>query len=76
MKTVIIGASNNPARYAHIAAEMLSEYNFEFVPVGIKKGEVLGQPILNLNEKPAIENVHTVTLYIGSQNQPDRKSVV
>ncbi|NBP68855.1 MAG: CoA-binding protein [Cytophagia bacterium] len=42
-KTMIIGATTNQGRYAYIAAEMLNEYGHEIVPVGIKKGEVLGQ---------------------------------
>lgn len=71
MKTVVIGASTNPSRYAYTASEMLSNHGFEFVPVGIKKGSVFGQEILNLREKPEIEDVHTVTLYLGPQNQPE-----
>ena len=68
-KTVIIGASNNRARYAYLAAEMLVEYKHEFVPVGIRKGDVLGKSILNINEKPEVKDVDTVTLYIGPQHQ-------
>ena len=71
MKTVIIGATPNPSRYAFIAAKMLDEGNFEFVPVGIKSGKIFGRAILDLREKPTIEDVHTVTLYIGPQNQPE-----
>ena len=70
-KTVIIGATNNPARYAFIAAETLKRYGHEFVPVGIRKGEVMGQPILNIFDKPVIDNVDTVTLYIGPRRQPE-----
>ena len=70
-KTVIIGASNNPSRYAHLAAEMLNKYKHEFVPVGIKKGEVLGKPILDIRQKPELKDIDTVTLYIGPQHQPE-----
>ena len=70
-KTVIIGATTNPGRYAWLAARMLSEYNHEIVPLGIKKGSVLGKEILNIYDRPAIEGVHTVTLYIGPQRQPE-----
>ncbi|WP_373524210.1 CoA-binding protein [Aquiflexum sp.] len=68
-KTVIIGASNNPSRYAYVAASMFSEKAFPFVPVGIKKGQLFGEEILDLRLKPAIQDVHTVTLYLGPQNQ-------
>ncbi|PSL07080.1 CoA-binding protein [Cecembia rubra] len=70
-KTVILGASANPERYAYLAAEMLTERNIPFVPVGIKKGDVFGQSILEIKEKPHIPDVHTVTLYIGPHNQPE-----
>jgi predicted CoA-binding protein len=70
-KTVIIGATTNTTRYAYLAAHMLQEYNHEFVPVGIKKGEVLGIPILPMDEKPSIDRVDTVTLYIGPQHQSE-----
>lgn len=68
-KTVILGATTNPTRYAYVAAEMFHERNLPFVPVGIKKGEVFGNQILDLKEKPEIKDVHTVTLYIGPDNQ-------
>ncbi len=70
-KTVIIGATTNPGRYAYLAANMLSQYDHEIVPVGIKEGKVFGKEILDIFEKPAIDNVDTVTLYIGPQRQPE-----
>lgn len=70
-KTVIVGATPNTARYAYIAAEMLTDYKHEIVPVGIKKGVLFGKPILNIREKPPIDNVDTITLYIGPQHQPE-----
>lgn len=70
-KTVIIGATTNPGRYAYLAARMLTNYNHEIVPVGIKEGEVFGKEILDIFEKPPIEGVHTVTMYIGPQRQPE-----
>ena len=70
-KTVIIGATTNPGRYAYLAAEMLSTYNHEIIPVGIKKGDVLGKAILDIRQRPAIQGVDTVTLYIGPRHQPE-----
>lgn len=70
-KTVVIGASSNTSRYAYLACQMLDNAGFEFVPVGIKKGEILGKSILNLREKPFIDNVHTVTLYLSANNQKE-----
>jgi predicted CoA-binding protein len=70
-KTVIIGATTNPGRYAYLAAQMLKSYEHEIVPVGIKTGDVLGATILDLRKKPAISDVDTVTLYIGPQHQAE-----
>ena len=70
-KTVIIGATPNSARYAYTAAHMLTEYRHPIVPVGIKKGTVADQEILDLREKPIISDVDTVTLYIGPRHQPE-----
>jgi predicted CoA-binding protein len=70
-KTVIIGATPNPSRYAYLAAQMLTEYNHEIVPLGIQKGNVSGKEILDIRQRPAVNNVDTVTLYIGPQRQPE-----
>ncbi len=70
-KTVIIGATTNPSRYAYLASEMLTQYGHPIVPVSIKKGEVLGNEILDLRSKPEIKDVDTVTLYIGPRHQPE-----
>jgi len=70
-KTVIIGATTNPSRYAYIAAGMLTEYKHEIVPIGIKKGAVYGRQILPINDRPEVKDVDTVTLYIGPQHQPE-----
>jgi len=70
-KTVVIGAHTSPERYAYLAADMLQEYGHEFVPVGVKKGQVLGKEILDLKEEPAVNDVDTITLYINPYHQQD-----
>ena len=62
-RTLIIGASTNPMRYAYKAAHMLKGKGHEIINIGIKKGPVAGVEI----ELPGkiYENVHTITLYIG-----------
>ncbi|MFM8742616.1 MAG: CoA-binding protein [Cytophagales bacterium] len=70
-KTVIIGATTRKDRYAYLAAEMLTEYHHEIVPVGIKKGEVFGKAILEIQTQPEVQDVDTVTMYIGPQHQPE-----
>jgi predicted CoA-binding protein len=66
-KTMIIGASTDPTRFAYRAARMLTEHGYEIALVGIKKGEVFGKKILN--DYPPVEGIDTVTLYVGPQNQ-------
>jgi uncharacterized protein len=75
-KTVIIGATTNRGRYAYLAASMLTEYDHEIVPVGIKDGAVFGKEILDIFQKPPIRDVDTVTLYIGPQRQPEHYSYI
>lgn len=66
MKTAIISSRPESNQYAHRAAMLLQQQDIEFVPVGIQleSGEVVGQKVLNLEEKPEIEGVDTVTLYM------------
>lgn len=68
-KTVIVGASSNPGRYAQIAARMLKEYEHPIIPLGVHAGEVYNEPILDIKEKPNIKNVDTITLYVSPRNQ-------
>jgi uncharacterized protein len=70
-KTVIIGATTDQSRYAYLAARMLTTYNNEIVPIGIKKGELFGARILDIYDKPEIPDVDTITLYIGPRRQPE-----
>jgi uncharacterized protein len=67
-KTLVLGATPNPDRYAYLAANRLARHGHEIVNVGIKTGSVAGVPI----EKP--ETIHpdidTITLYVGPRNQP------
>ncbi|WP_297334813.1 CoA-binding protein [Algoriphagus sp.] len=70
-KTLIVGATTNPGRYAHYAASLFFERQMEFIPIGIKKGKVFGKEILDLKSKPALSDIHTITMYIGPQHQEE-----
>lgn len=66
-KTLIVGASDNPERYAFKAAAMLLNHKHNIVLFGRKKVDVLGHEVdTNWQNWKEIE---TVTLYIGSQYQ-------
>ena len=70
-KTVVVGATPNQSRYAFLAANMLREYDHNIVPMGIKQGEVAGEEILDIRKRTAINDVDTITLYIGPRHQPE-----
>lgn len=67
--TLILGASPNPERYAYKATIMLSEKGHNVFPVGLRKGVIGTNEILS--NSPIIENIDTVTLYVGPKNQPE-----
>ena len=67
--TVVVGATDNPERYAYRAAELLQAKGVPFIPIGIKKGMVFGKEIIDLLQKPILTGIHTITLYLGPQNQ-------
>ena len=75
-KTVIIGASDNPSRYAYLAAQRLSDKNHPIIPMGIRKGTVQGVEILDLRTRPEIKDVDTVTLYINPTHQQEWESYI
>lgn len=68
-KTVVLGASPNPSRYSYHATELLSEEGYEVIPLGIRKGQVSGAEILDVRGFPTIQDVDTVTLYVGPARQ-------
>lgn len=72
--TVIIGASTNPERYSYKAFERLKVHGFSAIPLGVKKGEILGTRIIN--DRPDIPNVDTITLYINPTNQSEWKDYI
>lgn len=68
-KTLVLGATTNPERYAYLAVQRLKQKGHEVVPIGVKEGKVSGIEILH--GQPAVPDVDTVTLYIGPQRQPE-----
>ncbi len=70
-KTAIIGATPNPARYAYLAAHMLTEYEHPIVPLSIKQGSVADVELIDLRKKPPLEDIDTITLYLSPQRQTE-----
>ncbi len=68
-RTVVIGASNNPERYAYKAVLSLVAKGHDVFPVGRRNGQIANIQIAT--DRVIYENIDTVTLYVGPQNQPD-----
>lgn len=68
-KTLVLGASIKPSRYAYIAIKRLLDKNYTVMAIGSKPG-VLGSVKIE-TDKPRYKNIHTVTLYINPENQPE-----
>ena len=66
-KTVVLGASDNPARYSYLALRKLQAYHHPIVAIGKKSGKV-GDVNIETDHMP-VEAVDTVILYLNPQNQ-------
>lgn len=73
-KTIVIGASDNPERYSYKATIALQNKEHEVIPVGIRSGLINNLAIHT--DKPIVENVDTITLYVGPQNQDAWKEYI
>lgn len=66
-KTLVLGASDNPARYSFLAIQRLRNYGYPVVAVGRKLTRVADIEIEK--EKKEFDGIDTVTLYLNPQNQ-------
>jgi uncharacterized protein len=61
---VVLGASPNPGRYAHLALKSLVEHGYRAIPVNPAFPEILGLPCHpGIGEVPP--PIDTVTIYLG-----------
>ena len=67
-KSLVIGASERSDRYAHMAIRTLLHAGHPVYAVGLRKGKVESVEIQT--GQPLIEDLDTVTLYVGPKNQP------
>ncbi len=68
-KTLVLGASPNPARYSYLAVSRLKKHGHEIVALGVKEGEIEGIPIVK--GMPELEDIDTITLYINPFRQEE-----
>lgn len=66
MKVAILGASNNPSRYAHMAFKMLRDYHHEVFPVNPALPEIEGVKVAAGLGELAPGSVDTLTMYVGA----------
>ena len=68
-KTVVIGASTKPEKYAFLAITKLVEKGYAVLAIGQNAGEVAGIKIQT--KAIPLKNIDTVTLYINATRQRD-----
>ncbi len=68
-KTLVIGASDNPARYSYLAVNRLRQNGHPVIGIGRKKVKVADIEIET--EKKEFKDIDTVSLYINPANQKE-----
>ena len=68
-KTLVLGASDNPARYSFLALQRLRNHGHPVVAIGIKATKVGDVPVETA--KVPFEDVDTVTLYLNPKHQEE-----
>lgn len=66
-KTLVLGASENPARYSYLAVNKLKNSGHPVVAIGKRKGMVAGVSIET--EQIPLHDIDTVTLYLNPDHQ-------
>ena len=66
-KTIVLGASSNPARYSYLAVQRLRAHNHPVTAIGRRVGQVAD---VNITKDHLLESdVDTITLYLNPKNQ-------
>ena len=68
-KTLVLGASENPARYSYLAINRLKNNHHPVVAIGKKKGMVAG--IVIETEKIPVTEIDTITRELSPQHQKE-----
>lgn len=68
-KTLVLGASANPARYSYLAINRLNAHHHPVVAIGRRENDVNG---IHIAKSPIqAEGVDTVTLYLNPTHQKE-----
>ncbi len=68
-RTLVLGASSNPARYSNMAMNRLTTNGHPVVAVGLKEDTVAGVKIQT--KQIPFTGLDTITLYLNPQRQKD-----
>ncbi len=68
-KTLVLGASENPARYSYLAINRLTANNHPVIAIGRKNGKAGNTEIIT--DHPLMNDVDTVTLYLNEPHQKE-----
>jgi uncharacterized protein len=68
-KTLVLGASDNPARYSYLAIQRLRSHGHPVVGIGRKNTKVAD--VIIEKEKMPVDDIDTVTLYLNPTHQQE-----
>lgn len=68
-KTLVLGASDNPARYSYLAINKLRKFDHPVVAIGRRNTQVADVPVTK--EKKMFDEVDTITLYLNPFHQQE-----
>lgn len=68
-KTLVLGASENPDRYSHLAVLSLRKHGHPVVAAGRKPG-IIGDTEI-ITDLPEIKDLDTVSMYLNAKNQEE-----
>ncbi len=67
--TAVFGSSTKQMRYSNKAINKLRQYGHSVVALGLREGVIADVEIQT--GQPELEGIHTISMYLGSQNQPE-----
>ena len=74
IKTLVLGASDNPSRYSYLAIHRLKSLNIPVVAIG--RRHMLVADVEVTTEKKEFANIDTITMYLNPVHQPEYYSYI
>lgn len=68
-KVMVLGASPNKRRFSYSCVKSLLRHGYDVLPIGKRKGEI--DEVSIITDKPPVNNIDTVTLYLNANNQKE-----